>query len=47
MIRLRHCRIRDEIETLGGDLTDLSRMVVVRLWFYCRGVIMSGRVPFL
>ncbi|CDJ58709.1 hypothetical protein EMWEY_00052710, partial [Eimeria maxima] len=25
---LRHCRIRDEIETLGGDLTDLSRMVV-------------------
>ncbi|KAL8435672.1 hypothetical protein ACSSS7_002333 [Eimeria intestinalis] len=25
---LRHCRLRDEIETLTGDMSDLSQMVL-------------------
>ncbi|CDJ54036.1 hypothetical protein, conserved [Eimeria brunetti] len=28
MIRLRHCRIRDEMESLAGDFSDLSQMVL-------------------
>lgn len=27
--RLRHCRLRDEIESHSGDFSDLSQMVVV------------------
>ncbi|CDI84542.1 hypothetical protein EAH_00053460, partial [Eimeria acervulina] len=35
-----HCRIRDEIESLSGDLSDLSKMVVPN-------VRLAGTVEFL